>query len=162
METIKVLMDPQPKVRKIDCGWEINGANYFMGFAETHIRKDDRFKPPAENYKDFWIHKDSDGRYHWVFQPKDGFSVKEVQTLDAVRKEWERKLDPILTVTKQTGSYSVVYVVLVSSHGDKYNMHRYFPIIDEWTVSVDKQNASLQECLAAVSEAFRKFYPNGH
>jgi hypothetical protein len=62
----KILMNPQPKVRKIDCGWDINGANYFMGFSETHIKSDSRFKPPYENYTDFYVVKE-DGLYYWVF-----------------------------------------------------------------------------------------------
>jgi hypothetical protein len=55
--------------------------------------------------------------------------------------------------------YAAVYVVLKKSD-DYYNMHRYFKLGDSWQVSVDRQGKSLQECLNAVSTAFKKVYPN--
>jgi len=84
--------------------------------------------------------------------------MKEVHNLDAVREEWEHKLESVLTVTKQVNGYNVVYVVLKKSDG-KYNLHRYFPIGERWDVSVDKQHASLEECLEQISSAFHELYP---
>jgi uncharacterized protein YbdZ (MbtH family) len=80
-------------------------------------------------------------------------------TLESVRKEWERKLEEILVVTHDVHGYSTVYVVLKNSD-DQYNMHRYFKAGDSWVVSVDKQGKSVQECLNAVSRAFKEVYPH--
>lgn len=71
----KVLINPQPKVKRVPggCGWDINGVPCFMGTAEGHIRNDQRFKPPLEecngsydNLKESWVEKNENGEYVWV------------------------------------------------------------------------------------------------
>lgn len=39
-------LNPQPVVSKIDGGWNISGIPHFMGYPETHIQRDGRFKCP--------------------------------------------------------------------------------------------------------------------
>jgi hypothetical protein len=79
-------------------------------------------------------------------------------TLESVRQDWERKLEVLLEVALTEHDYSTVYIVLKKSD-DQYNMHRYFKLGDSWQVSVDRQGKSLEECLEAVSKAFKRVYP---
>jgi hypothetical protein len=82
-----------------------------------------------------------------------------MKTLELIRKEWERKLEVLLVVTFAQHGYSAVYVVL-KKPDEQCNMHRYFKVGDSWAVSVDRQGKSLQECLQAVTLAFKEVYPS--
>lgn len=77
--------------------------------------------------------------------------------LESIRKEWERKQTTILVVTKKTGDYFSVFIVLKNTD-EQYRLHRYFPTGEQWNVSVDKQG-SLQECLDKLTQAFKEVYP---
>jgi uncharacterized protein YbdZ (MbtH family) len=78
--------------------------------------------------------------------------------LESIRKEWERKQTTILVVTKKTGDYSAVFIVLKNTD-EQYRLHRYFPTGEQWNVSVDKQSVSLEDCLAQLTKAFKEVYP---
>jgi len=75
------------------------------------------------------------------------------------REEWEQGGEEVLVVTEKTfaGDYSIVYVVL--DFGGEYAVQRYFPLRENWEVSVDISNSTLEKCLNHVSEAFEEHYP---
>jgi len=75
------------------------------------------------------------------------------------RNEWERNLFAVLVVTLERDGYPTVYVVLKKSN-EQYNMHRYFKVGDSWEISVDVLGKTLEECLTAVSVAFKEVYPS--
>lgn len=59
--------------------------------------------------------------------------------LTELRKQWEKGLDPVLTIPILIGNFQKVLVVL--SKKDKtttnYGLYRYFQLNGEWQISVD-------------------------
>jgi hypothetical protein len=60
------IINPQPRVRRIDSGWDVSGRPYFMGDAPHHIGVDDRFqegRPPGT------VARLVDGVWYWTTTP---------------------------------------------------------------------------------------------
>ncbi len=82
--------------------------------------------------------------------------------LKRIREDWEKGLTQMAVVTEDAGGYKTVYVVLTAEDAvQKYYLHRYFLLNNNWTASVDVDTTDLKEALDALTEAFKPSYPKG-
>lgn len=77
--------------------------------------------------------------------------------LDEKREAWEKGCIPVLVVSEQVEAGQVFVVLDIDK---EYTLHRYFPIGENWEVSIDISNSTLENCLQGVTEAFESSYPN--
>jgi len=80
-----------------------------------------------------------------------------MSNLQEIRDEWEKGGEQVLCVVHNTDGYEVVFVVMKFKSG--YDLMRYFVISDQWFVSSDITNGTLEECLAEVTTQFENIIP---
>lgn len=55
--------------------------------------------------------------------------------LDELRSEWEKGAKVLLVLPRKQNDYITIFVIL--ERNNKYSLHRYFKIVDDWEISVD-------------------------
>jgi hypothetical protein len=84
---------------------------------------------------------------------------EKTMTLAEYRAEWEKGGQAICTTVKQyTDEYKVVFAIIKYSD-NSYALYRYFTLGSEWVLSADIPNATLEKCLAKMSDEFDEIYP---
>lgn len=82
--------------------------------------------------------------------------------LNDCREEWERGLEEVGMFPSSTGGTCVIlkYVRIQSlvqkseQKVERFSLHRYFAVGDEWQCSVDVNGGTCEQCVKKLSELF--------
>jgi D-hexose-6-phosphate mutarotase len=84
-----------------------------------------------------------------------------MNTLEQIRKEWEKGATVHLVVADGDVHYLTIYVLLSRTKHTwlqpRYSLHKYFKVGDNWEVSVEVDNTlEVENCYKEINEAFSK------